>query len=254
MASRLLRRQVMTLDRRGGRARTRADRSGGQAGRGLRVGVKNGGCAGMSYTMELAETANPTDEIVEDKGVKVLIDPKAVLFLLGSQMDFKVDRLSATFAFSKSQRDLGLRLRRERRDHAREPRGASRAGLNQAAMDAEGLNALFEPFGSITVKRMFGGSGIYAEGLCFAIELKGEVFLKTDALSQASFSSAGCEPFVYVAKGQSRPTSYWSLPAAAHKDGDELRRGAAAGLEAARRVADAKAKPQAKRTKGAKSK
>ena len=67
---------------------------------GLRVGVKNGGCAGMSYTMELAEAANPTDEIVEDKGVKLLIDPKAVLFLLGSQMDFKVDRLSATFAFS----------------------------------------------------------------------------------------------------------------------------------------------------------
>jgi iron-sulfur cluster assembly protein len=67
---------------------------------GVRVGVKNGGCAGMSYTMELAEAANPTDEIVEDKGVKLLIDPKAVLFLLGSQMDFKVDRLSATFAFS----------------------------------------------------------------------------------------------------------------------------------------------------------
>src|ERR1700721_1412131 len=67
---------------------------------GLRVGIKNGGCAGMSYTMELAEAANATDEIVEDKGVKLLIDPKAVLFLLGSQMDFKVDRLSATFAFS----------------------------------------------------------------------------------------------------------------------------------------------------------
>ena len=66
---------------------------------GLRVGVKNGGCAGMSYTMELAESATPMDEIVEDKGVKLLIDPKAVLFLLGSEMDFKVDRLSATFAF-----------------------------------------------------------------------------------------------------------------------------------------------------------
>jgi DNA transformation protein len=114
-------------------------------------------------------------------------------------------------------------------------------------MDAEGLKALFEPFGSITVKRMFGGSGIYAEGLCFAIELKGEVFLKTDALSQASFSSAGSAPFVYVAKGQSRPTSYWSLPAAAHEDRDELRRWARAGLEAARRAAEAKAKPKARR-------
>jgi iron-sulfur cluster assembly protein len=67
---------------------------------GLRVGVKNGGCAGMSYTMELTEAIAPTDEIIEDKGVRVLIDPKAVLFLLGSQMDFRTDRLSAGFVFS----------------------------------------------------------------------------------------------------------------------------------------------------------
>ena len=66
---------------------------------GLRVGVKNGGCAGMSYTMEFAEAAAPHDEIIEDKGVRVLIDPKAVLFLLGSRMDFKTDRLSAGFVF-----------------------------------------------------------------------------------------------------------------------------------------------------------
>jgi iron-sulfur cluster assembly protein len=66
---------------------------------GLRVGVKNGGCAGMSYTMEFAEDVAPHDEVVEDKGVRVLIDPKAVLFLLGSSMDFKTDRLSAGFVF-----------------------------------------------------------------------------------------------------------------------------------------------------------
>jgi iron-sulfur cluster assembly protein len=100
MASRLLRRQVMTLtDAAAARVRELTEAAGKPVA-GLRVGVKNGGCAGMSYTMELAEAANPTDEIIEDKGVKVLIDPKAVLFLLGSQMDFKVDRLSATFAFS----------------------------------------------------------------------------------------------------------------------------------------------------------
>ena len=67
---------------------------------GLRVGVKNGGCAGMSYTMEFAESASPLDEIVEDKGVKLLIDPKALLFLLGAQMDFKVDALSSSFVFN----------------------------------------------------------------------------------------------------------------------------------------------------------
>ena len=67
---------------------------------GLRVGVKNGGCAGMAYTMEYAQSVNPTDEIVEDKGVKILIDPKAVLFLLGTEMDYKTDKLSATFVFN----------------------------------------------------------------------------------------------------------------------------------------------------------
>ena len=67
---------------------------------GLRVGVKNGGCAGMSYTMEYADSANAHDEVVEDKGVKLLIDPKAVLFLLGTEMDFKVDKLSSGFVFN----------------------------------------------------------------------------------------------------------------------------------------------------------
>ena len=66
---------------------------------GLRVGVKNGGCAGMSYTMEFAESASPHDEVVEDKGVRLLIDPKALLFLLGAQMDFRVDKLSSSFVF-----------------------------------------------------------------------------------------------------------------------------------------------------------
>ena len=67
---------------------------------GVRVGVKTGGCAGMSYTMEYAEKANPLDEVVEDKGVRILIDPKAVLFLLGTEMDYKVDKLSAQFVFN----------------------------------------------------------------------------------------------------------------------------------------------------------
>ncbi len=67
---------------------------------GLRVGVTNGGCAGMSYTMEYAESVNPLDEVVEDKGVTVLIDPKAVLFLLGTEMDYKVEKLSSSFVFN----------------------------------------------------------------------------------------------------------------------------------------------------------
>ena len=67
---------------------------------GLRVGVRNGGCAGMAYTMEYADKINPLDEIIEDKGVRILIDPKAVLFLLGTEMDYRVDKLSAQFVFN----------------------------------------------------------------------------------------------------------------------------------------------------------
>ena len=66
---------------------------------GVRVGVKSGGCAGMSYVMEYAKKANPNDEIIEDKGVKVLIDPKAIMYLLGTEMDYKKEELSSTFVF-----------------------------------------------------------------------------------------------------------------------------------------------------------
>jgi iron-sulfur cluster assembly protein len=67
---------------------------------GIKVGVKNGGCAGMEYTMGYADTVEKFDEIVEDKGVKILIDPKAILFLLGTEMDYKVDKLKAGFVFN----------------------------------------------------------------------------------------------------------------------------------------------------------
>jgi iron-sulfur cluster assembly protein len=66
----------------------------------VRVGVKNGGCAGMSYFMEYAEKINPLDEVIEEKGIRLLVDPKAVLFLLGTEMDYKVDKLSAQFVFN----------------------------------------------------------------------------------------------------------------------------------------------------------
>ena len=66
---------------------------------GLRVGVKNGGCAGMSYTVEFAEQKNPLDEVVEDKGVTLLVDSKALMFLLGTTLDFETTKLSSTFTF-----------------------------------------------------------------------------------------------------------------------------------------------------------
>ena len=66
---------------------------------GLRVGVKNGGCAGQEYVLEYAEAANALDEVVEDKGVTILVEPKAVLFLVGTVIDYEVSKLSAKFVF-----------------------------------------------------------------------------------------------------------------------------------------------------------
>jgi iron-sulfur cluster assembly protein len=67
---------------------------------GVRVGVTNGGCAGMSYTMDYAESAQPLEEVVEDKGVQIFIDPKAILFLIGTEMDFVREKLGARFVFN----------------------------------------------------------------------------------------------------------------------------------------------------------
>jgi len=66
---------------------------------GVRIGVKSGGCAGMSYIMEYAKEVKPNEEIIEDKGVKVLIDPKAIMYLLGTEMDYKKEKFSSQFIF-----------------------------------------------------------------------------------------------------------------------------------------------------------
>ena len=66
---------------------------------GVRVGVKSGGCAGMSYVMEYAQEIKPNEEVIEDKGVKVLIDPNAIMYLLGTEMDFRVEKFSSQFVF-----------------------------------------------------------------------------------------------------------------------------------------------------------
>ena len=67
---------------------------------GLRVGVKNGGCAGQEYTFAYAEQIGPMDEVVEDKGVTILVEPKAILFLIGAEIDYETTRLSSKFVFN----------------------------------------------------------------------------------------------------------------------------------------------------------
>jgi iron-sulfur cluster assembly accessory protein len=78
----------------------------------VRVGVKNGGCAGMSYFMEYAEKINPLDEVIDDKGVRMLIDPKAVMFLLGTEMDYQGGEIVGAIHLQQSEPDCGVRLRR----------------------------------------------------------------------------------------------------------------------------------------------
>ena len=67
---------------------------------GVRVSVKTGGCAGMSYIMEYTKKVNPNDEMIEDKGVKVFVDSSAVMYLLGTEMDYKKEELSSSFVFN----------------------------------------------------------------------------------------------------------------------------------------------------------
>ena len=92
--------QVMRLtDAAAARIRALMARSGNPQSA-LRIGVKKGGCAGMEYTMAWAEDAERFDEVIEDKGARVLIDSKAVMFLLGTEMDYQVDKLRAGFTFN----------------------------------------------------------------------------------------------------------------------------------------------------------
>tara|TARA_B100000941_G_C28373336_1_gene483338 strand:+ start:364 stop:699 length:336 start_codon:yes stop_codon:yes gene_type:complete len=67
---------------------------------GLRVAVKSGGCAGMEYVLEYAKEINPNDEIIEDKGVKIFIDPSAIIYLIGTEMDYKKNEFSSSFVFN----------------------------------------------------------------------------------------------------------------------------------------------------------
>jgi DNA transformation protein len=109
-------------------------------------------------------------------------------------------------------------------------------------MDAEFLRELFAPFAPVTVRRMFGGAGIYADGLCFAIESRGEVYIKADQETREVFANAGSAAFVYEMQGKPKEMAYWRLVTEAYDDPEALKRWAALGLAAARRAAAAKSK------------
>ena len=90
--------QVITLSDKAAK-RIKEILSKDQSSSGVRIGVKSGGCAGMSYVMEYAKDKNLSDELIEDKGVKVFVDPGAVMYLLGTEMDYKEEEFSSSFVF-----------------------------------------------------------------------------------------------------------------------------------------------------------
>jgi DNA transformation protein len=120
-------------------------------------------------------------------------------------------------------------------------------------MDPARIEELFAPFAAVSVKRMFGGHGVYADGLFFAIEAGGEIYLKADRQSAARFQEAGSRPFVYQGKDRPITVSYWSLPDEALEDTDELVRWATFAVEAARRAGPKRRIPAAARRKASNS-
>ena len=78
-------------------------------------------------------------------------------------------------------------------------------------MDADRIKEIFAPFGEVAVKRMFGGAGVYRDGLCFAIEADGEIYFKVDDENREAFRAAGSKPFAYPMKGELREMNYWRL-------------------------------------------
>lgn len=108
--------------------------------------------------------------------------------------------------------------------------------------DPESLRELFLEFGTVSVRRMFGGHGVFADGLMFALESGGELYLKADDLTIPKLSAEKSEPFVYRAKGREIALSYWKLPERLYDEPDEFAGFAREAFGAAQRAADSKPK------------
>jgi len=107
-------------------------------------------------------------------------------------------------------------------------------------MDAADLLELFAPIGPIRLKRMFSGHAVFTDDLCFALSLRGEVYMKADAKTEDIFASAGSRQFTYEKAGRTVKVAYWLLPADAFDDLHELRRWSELALAAARRAGERK--------------
>ena len=117
-------------------------------------------------------------------------------------------------------------------------------------VDAEYIHDLFQPFGAVSVRRMFGGAGLFADGVMFGLVSGGQIYLKADATTVTCFEREQCEPFEYATKNGMRTlTSYWRLPDRLYDDADELAHWAGQALAAAREGATVKPKAGKKRVR-----
>ncbi|MGB8586302.1 MAG: TfoX/Sxy family protein [Pseudolabrys sp.] len=117
-------------------------------------------------------------------------------------------------------------------------------------VDVEFIHDLFQPFGAVSVRRMFGGAGLFADGVMFGLVSGGQIYLKVDATTVPCFEHEQCEPFEYSTKNGKRAlTSYWRLSDRLYDDADELARWARRALAAARRGAAVKPESGKRRTK-----
>jgi DNA transformation protein and related proteins len=115
-------------------------------------------------------------------------------------------------------------------------------------VDAEGIREIFEPVGRVTLRRMFGGHGVYLDGLIIALEFDGDMFMKTDDVNRGLYETRGSRPFSYIKQGAEQMiTSYWSLPASAFDDADELRALTRSSLAASERAQERKVKPKGRK-------
>ncbi|WEX75886.1 TfoX/Sxy family protein [Sinorhizobium numidicum] len=103
-------------------------------------------------------------------------------------------------------------------------------------MDNTAIEEMFETLGPVKIRRMFGGKGIYLEGVIFALEVDGEILLKGDAQSAPEFEEAGSRQWTYDGKGKPVKMPYWSIPDSALDDPDEMARWARTAYEAALRA------------------
>lgn len=118
-------------------------------------------------------------------------------------------------------------------------------------MDAAEIADLFAPVGAVSVRRMFGGHGVYLDDVIFALQVDGEILLKGDDETRAAYEAAGFRQWVYEMKGRSGAMPYWRIPEALYDEPDELKRWSLLALAAGRRHLAAKAKPRpARQPKG----